>query len=333
MRFFGKSEDEVRRNGWQSLVHPDDGNAYSEAFFTALRQCAPFHAQARVMRHDGKWRWVESWGAPKLAASGALLGYVGSSPDITERKQMEEALREADRRKDQALAIVAHELRNPLAPIVNALQLLGRAPHDSVEARKARDTIERQVSHMSRLIGDLLDLSGIHAGKIELRRGACDLVAVVRHAVDNERLAFAERGLNLHFDTPQPRLWVFGDEIRLTQITANLLNNAIKFTDRGGHVYVDVGAVASSGSAFLRVRDTGIGIEAGVLQRIFEPFEQAQPGLGRGGLGMGLALVKALAELHGGGAVAESEGPGRGSVFAVTLPLASGDTVARSSRR
>jgi signal transduction histidine kinase len=186
---------------------------------------------------------------------------------------------------------------------------------------------------MSRLIGDLLDLSGIHAGKIELRRGACDLVAVVRHAVDNERLAFAERGLNLHFDTPQPRLWVFGDEIRLTQITANLLNNAIKFTDRGGHVYVDVGAVASSGSAFLRVRDTGIGIEAGVLQRIFEPFEQAQPGLGRGGLGMGLALVKALAELHGGGAVAESEGPGRGSVFAVTLPLASGDTVARSSRR
>jgi PAS domain S-box-containing protein len=326
VQFFGKTEEEVRRNGWQPLVHPDDSSNYAHAFFTALNNRAAFHAQARVKRHDGQWRWIESWGAPKIASSGELLGYVGSSPDITERKRIEDALHEADRRKDQALAVVAHELRSPLPPILNAMHLLARVPAESPQAKQAREVIERQVAHMTRLIGDLMDVSGIRTGKIELHKGRCDLVEVARDTVENARPDLLRRGVTLELFTPAEPLWVCGDAVRLCQVAANLLNNAAKFTDRGGNVYVEVSADTKARAAVLRVRDTGVGIDRSALARIFEPFEQAGSELsrGRGGLGVGLALVKALVELHGGSVRADSEGPGKGSTFSVTLPQYAG---------
>ena len=232
-------------------------------------------------------------------------------------------LQEADRRKDDFLAMLAHELRNPLAPIRNAAQVLKLAGPHRPELMQVRDIIERQVAHLARLVDDLLDVSRISRGKILLRRERLDLAPLVRTAAEDQRPLLEGAGLKLLVETTEAPLWVMGDPTRLVQMVGNLLNNAGKFTDAGGLVAVRLAAGADGRDAVLTVGDSGIGMEADILNRLFEPFHQADQSLerSRGGLGLGLALVKGLAELHGGGVRAASAGPGRGSEFTVALPL------------
>jgi len=241
--------------------------------------------------------------------------------DVTDRKRAENALREADRRKDEFLAILAHELRNPLAPIRNSLHVLRLTTHKDPTAERVSELMERQVNHMVRLVDDLLEVSRITRGKIELRTERVELAAVIRSAVDTSRSLVETAGHQLQIDVPAAPLTVDGDPVRLTQIFSNLLNNAAKYTDEGGRIRLSVRRAGRR--AIISVRDNGTGIPADMLPRVFDLFTQGDRANGRtqGGLGIGLTLVKMLVEMHGGTVHAFSAGRGEGSEFVVALPL------------
>lgn len=239
--------------------------------------------------------------------------------NVTERRRAEDALRDADRRKDEFLATLAHELRNPLAPIRNALQIL-RLSRDREAHEQARTLMERQVGQMVHLVDDLLDVSRIGQGKLELRQEQVSLAAVVGNAVETSRPLIDRLGHELTVTLPPQAVLVDGDPTRLAQVFANLLNNAAKYMDRGGHIWLT--AERQGSDVLVSVRDAGIGIAAEQLPRIFQMYSQVDSALGwsQGGLGIGLTLVKRLVEMHGGRIEARSEGPGKGSEFVVRLP-------------
>jgi PAS domain S-box-containing protein len=250
----------------------------------------------------------------------ALVG--GVAIDITDRLQAEEALKESDRLKDEFLAMLAHELRNPLAPVLNALQIMKMPAVPCSAVQQARDMMERQVQHMVRLVDDLLDVSRMMRDKIELRRGRVKLATVVAQAVEIARPAIDAKGQDLAISLPSEPIWLDADLTRLAQVVSNLMNNAVKYTDKGGRIRLS--AEREGAEAVLRVQDTGIGIEPEMLPRIFDLFVQAERSLARaqGGIGVGLALVRKLVEMHGGSVAAFSEGPNHGSEFIVRLPIA-----------
>jgi CheY-like chemotaxis protein len=252
---------------------------------------------------------------PRFNTDGSFAGYIGSCVDITDR-------READQRKDEFLAMLAHELRNPLAPIRNALQVLKLAGADGAIAAQARGMAERQVEALTRLVDDLLDVSRIMRGKIELRRERTDLASVVARAVETARPVIDSERHDLTVALPEQPVWIDADVVRMAQVVANLLSNAAKYTPKGGRIQLTAGR--EGGEAVVRVRDSGLGIAPEMLDRIFEMFTQvgAIGSRSQGGLGIGLTVVRCLVELHGGTVSAHSDGPGRGSEFVVRLPLA-----------
>jgi PAS domain S-box-containing protein len=262
-------------------------------------------------------------GAPELRRVGVVFN------DITARKKAEQLIRqnqakliEADRRKDEFLATLAHELRNPLAPIRNSLHVLRRANASNPDARRMQEIMERQVAHMVRLVDDLLELSRISRGQIQLKKERVALAAIVEHAVESSR-PFVERHRHqLAISLPAEPMFVEGDMVRLSQVFANLLNNAAKYTEDGGRIALS--ARCEGGAVVVSIRDTGIGIPSDMLSRVFEMFTQVDSVLRRtqDGLGIGLSLVRSLVEMHGGSAEARSDGLGHGSEFTVRLPLA-----------
>ncbi len=283
---------------------------------------------------------------------------VGVASDISERKRMErelvrsrdelerhvgertaelsranEQLRQEDLHKNEFLAVLSHELRNPLAPLRNALWLLERPDATPDQCAKARETINRQLMHLTRLVDDLLDVTRISQGKIHLQRARVDLGDLIRRTVEDHRSLFQSSGLELTCETGDLPAYVHADPTRLAQILGNLLGNSARFSEPGGRVEVVLEREAG-GRVLLRVRDQGMGFSPELGERIFQPFIQAERTLhrSRGGLGLGLALVRGLVELHGGTVVARSEGPGRGAEFQVRLPLAETDAVLRSER-
>jgi signal transduction histidine kinase/AmiR/NasT family two-component response regulator len=281
--------------------------------------------------YDDPARWfllrVEHVGTAGAAA-------VIACSDVTERKRAAEATREASRRKDEFLAMLGHELRNPLAPIRNASYVLKRLPFDDPRSAKATEIIDRQVTHLARIVDDLLDAAGIACGKLAMRRELTNWCDIVRTTAEDYRAGFEARGLALSLELPGAPLWVRGDRTRLAQVVGNLLANAEKFTERG-RVTVSLAADERAGFSSLSVRDTGVGMTPEILARLFQPFEQGPQSSARtrGGFGMGLALVKGLVELHDGEVQALSEGPGRGSEFRVRLPLVEGPGVRTAPAR
>lgn len=252
---------------------------------------------------------------------GRVVGINLVWQDVTERKRIERALLEADQRKDDFLATLAHELRNPLAPIRSAVEILRTVGELPAPAGRSRDIIDRQVRHLTRLVDDLLDVSRISRGKIQLHLAAHDLRTVVEQALETSRPLIEARGHRLNVTQPTEAVPVHGDADRLAQVVANLLNNAAKYTPKPGDIVLWVGV--EDGCAIVRVRDTGLGLAPEQLTSIFEPFAQVEHAEQQrmGGLGIGLSLVKSLVEMHGGTVVASSEGPDRGSEFTVRLPL------------
>jgi signal transduction histidine kinase len=233
------------------------------------------------------------------------------------------ALREADRRKDEFLATLAHELRNPLAPIRNALEILRLANDTGDTVRRQRERLERQVAQLVRLVDDLLDVSRITTGKLRLTLEALTIQEVVEAALDMSRPQLEKAGLVLTTELPPEPVRLMGDRVRLAQVFTNILNNAAKFTEPGGRVWFTV--TATAGRVIATIRDTGIGIPAEVLPVVFSLFTQVDRALNRsqGGLGVGLALVRRLVEMHQGTVAAHSDGPGKGATFTVTLPTIS----------
>jgi len=259
-----------------------------------------------------------------------LLSVVANQAAVVlQRQQAEAALQESDRRKDEFLAMLAHELRNPLAPIRNALQILRAKGPPDPELQWARNVIDRQVRQMTRLVDDLLDLSRISQGKIELRKERAQLATIVTGAVEASRPLIEKWGHELTVTLPSEPIYLQADQARLTQVVLNLLNNAAKYTDHGGRIWLS--AARDGAQVVVRIRDSGIGIPAEMLSRIFEIFTQVDRSLERsqGGLGIGLTLVQRLVQLHGGTVEARSDGPGKGSEFIVRLPVVAAEDEAK----
>lgn len=320
------------------------GQGFFELLDQVYRTGDPFVGQEMLIRLQREaegplsGRYVDFVYQPLLDSQGQVSGIFIHGVDITEQvaarqrleelvgelQQVQEALQEADRRKDQFLAMLGHELRNPLAPIRNAVAVMRQPGAGEPQIERARNMIDRQVSHLTRLVDDLLDVSRISRGKILLRQETLDLVALVRAAAEDHRRDFEAGGLRFDVRLPMGPLWTTGDPTRLSQALGNVLHNASKFTDPGGRVEVELVAEATGAQAEIRVRDTGIGMEPWMVERLFEAFNQADRSLdrSRGGLGLGLALVKGLVDLHGGDVRAASAGLGQGSKIVLRLPLA-----------
>jgi PAS domain S-box-containing protein len=314
-------------------LHPGDRARAQQAIEEALAEARTCDLEYRVVGDGGPVRWIRFLGCVFRDAAGRPRRFDGVTVDVTAQKSIHESLKEADRRKDEFLAMLAHELRNPLAPIRNAVQLLRDKPVDDPEVTWARDVLDRQTQHLARLVDDLLDVSRITRGKINVRLEVVELATVLARAVETSRPLIEQRQHRLHVDLPAQPLPVRGDAVRLTQVFLNLLNNAAKYTADNGDIRLD--AVRENGMVAVRVRDTGVGIPADMLAHIFDPFTQAQRSLDRaeGGLGIGLTLVRYISELHGGRVEALSGGTGRGSEFVVHLPLAAAVAVAEKERR
>ncbi|MEP7207480.1 MAG: ATP-binding protein [Casimicrobiaceae bacterium] len=315
--FIETSLEEFAERGWAELLHADDRAGYVDAFLDAVRARGPFRARTRIRRLDGAWRWIDSHALPLIDDQGNFLGHVGISPDITEGVAHEEALRDSDRRKDEFIATLSHELRNPLAPLRNALQLLRLTGAGDAATVPIHAMMERQVNHLVRLVDDLLEMSRINRGVLELRRERVELEAVVRNAAETSKPLIDEAGHTLEIRLPDGPLWLEGDPVRLAQILANLLNNAARYTARHGRI--DVQAEARDGWVAVTVRDNGVGFNPETGSRLFEMFSRGE---GSSGLGIGLALARRLIEMHGGSIAASSPGPGLGATFTVRLPLA-----------
>lgn len=309
-------------------VHDDDRDAVRQAIERALTQRADYVVEFRLRHGDGEWRWMEGRGRALYDATGQALSMHGLFIDISTRKQNEALLTElnrqlsdADRRKDEFLATLAHELRNPLAPMRNVLELLRQKEFSDPQVLWSREVFERQLQHMTHLVDDLLEVSRITQGKLELRKQPVELASVIGAAVETSRPLMLASAHQLIVQFPNAPIVLDADPTRVSQMLQNLLNNAAKYTPAGGLVTLSAERVGDE--AVISVRDSGIGIAREHLTRIFEMFSQLSPALDRaqGGLGIGLSLVRALAELHGGTASAESEGAGQGSVFIVRLPV------------
>ena len=440
--FFGISSGQVSQLDWRNLVHPDDLAGYETAFREALRTRGAFHAECRVRRHDGEWRWIRSDAGPFSSASAEFLGMAGTSPDITrrvqaesalreseqririalqksgvavwtadlqlrytwvynpasrrrpedvvgkrdedllpreqaallvalkqrvlasgekerieveldrdgekvvydisvepvagpdgkptglrgagveitERKRLEQRLTEADQRKDQALAMVAHELRSHLSPIITAEQVL-QASQQPSEVARAREIIRRQAHHLALLVDDLLDAARVGTGKLQLHKQRIALADVAKEALDVAGAAIAAAGHELRVSLEPSPLHVDGDRRRLCQAIVNLLNNAAKYTPRGGVIELKLSRTGEK-EATLSVRDNGIGLRPDEVDRIFAMFEQASGARHGNGLGIGLPLARQFVEMHGGSIGVKSAGVSRGSDFFIRLPLA-----------
>ncbi|HMC12119.1 MAG TPA: HAMP domain-containing sensor histidine kinase, partial [Pirellulaceae bacterium] len=251
--------------------------------------------------------------------------------EIAERKRVEEGLRDADRRKDEFLATLAHELRNPLAPLTSAIQLIAAEPQRLDQVLQLVGMMSQQLEQLGRLIDDLVDVSRITSGKLGLRSEPTALTEFIQGAIDQSRPLIDSSCHTLHVSLPQEPLVVQGDKVRLTQIVGNLLINSAKYTPPGGRI--DLNVRREGPDVLISVRDNGIGIPPPMQARIFDLFAQVDSSTTRttGGLGIGLAIVKALVEMHGGDIRAVSEGPGRGSEFTVRLPVAASDPASRPS--
>jgi PAS domain S-box-containing protein len=319
LRFIGGTFEDVRGDKWLDAVHPEDRERYLEAYLTAFERQESFEAQMRLRRADGVYRWLRSTGTPRFTSGGRFIGYIGCSVDITEIKESEETLRIADRRKDEFLATLAHELRNPLAPLRNALQILRLSDRD--DHAEIHAMMDRQLDHLVRLVDDLMEVSRITRGRIDLRRERVLLATILRGAIETTQPLIEAASHRLHLEMPEEPVVLEADGVRLVQVFANLLSNAAKYTDPGGEIWVS--ARGERERVRISVRDTGVGISSEVLPRIFDLFIQGEhaPRQPRASLGIGLTIVRHLVEMHGGTVVARSAGLRRGSEFIVTLPI------------
>jgi PAS domain S-box-containing protein len=321
VRVFGYTEEEAVGRSITMLIPADRLVEERMIIERIARGDRLQHFETVRVRKDGRLIDVSLTISPIHDPSGRIVGASKVARDITRQKANESALREADRRKDEFLATLAHELRNPLAPIRNSLQIMKLLEGLPSEVQQLSSIMERQVNHMVRLVDDLMEVSRITRGKIELRRESVDLPSALRSAIETSQPLIDAAGHRLHVSIPNLPMAVDGDAVRLAQVFANLLNNAAKYTRPGGTIWLS--ARVQGNRAIVAVRDNGIGITREMLPRVFDLFAQdrSSADMSQGGLGIGLTLVQSLVRMHGGTVSVNSSGLGQGSEFIVTLPL------------
>ena len=317
----------VGAEAWLAQVHPDDVHRLL-SLPERMDGVVQVDLEYRQRTKAGDYRWLSNHVTQVYDPDGLPLYRYGNLRDITERKDHEqvleaarELLKEEARRKDAFLAVLGHELRNPLAPIRNAVHLIRLQSPGAEPVLAACAVAQRQLAHLTRLVDDLLDLARIARGQIQLQRSDLDLGATIRAVAEDYRAVLAEKGLSLETSLPAARVPIQADATRIVQAVSNLLGNAVKFTAPGGRILLDLGIQGSK--ACLRIQDNGVGIAAEQLPGLFDPFRKGKEAVGRSasGLGLGLALAKGFVESHGGTLAVRSDGPGQGAEFAITLPL------------
>ena len=319
---YGNGEVEASSRWWEDALHPDDRERVVASINAAIEAGGTWTCEYRMRRTDGSYAEVYDRGRVLADEAGRATRMVGSMVDVTDRRRTERALIEADRRKDEFLAVLAHELRNPLAPIRTGVQIMRLARKDPATVDRALAMMERQLHQIVRLVDDLLDVSRITRGTIELRRERVTLADIVQAALETSRPVIEQHGHQLAVSLPEEPIPIDADLTRLAQVFANLLNNSAKYTERGGHIVLT--ASVSGNRVHVRVADDGVGIPKDMLEKIFHMFTQVDRTLDRsqGGLGIGLTIAHRLVEMHGGTLSASSDGPGTGTTMEVVLPLA-----------
>ncbi|WP_457336295.1 PAS domain-containing hybrid sensor histidine kinase/response regulator [Rhizobacter sp. P5_C2] len=352
LQFTGTTLDEERGNGWTQVVHPEDLERCMGIYSTSFHARQPFVMDYRLRRHDGLYRWVLDNGVPHTSGDGRFLGYVGSCVDIHERKELEErlaertqAMRLSDRRQGEFLALLSHELRNPLAPIANAASVLRTMEAENPTIGRLREIVERQVTRLRRLIDDLVDVTRVAQGQITLIKEPVAVDTVVRGALDGLRTKLSAAGHTLKTEFPKEPAWVEGDALRLAQAVSAIVYNASIFSRDPGEIAVSVqsrggpgngqGNGQGTGQVLVRVKDRGQGIAADFLPHVFELFARHDDGTAarRPGLGVGLTLARRIAMLHGGDISASSDGPGLGAEFVISLPQVASPSATNGSRQ
>ncbi len=318
--FTGMPPGSTDGEAWNGMFHPDDQDHAWEVWRHSLATGETYEIEYRLRHRSGEYRWVLGRALPVRDERGRIVRWMGTCTEIDEQKRARDELLANNRRKDDFLAMLAHELRNPLAPIRTAAHLLRAAPADPAKVERSAAIIDRQVRHMTELVDDLLDVSRVTRGLVELERRPVEIKGVVASAIEQVRPLIDARGHQVTTRMASGDVHVLGDRTRLVQVVANLLNNAAKYTPPNGSIRVSLEA---GERVVVRIADDGIGIDAHLLPHVFDLFTQGErtPDRSQGGLGVGLALVKTLVELHGGAVAADSAGPGAGSVFTITLPL------------
>jgi PAS domain S-box-containing protein len=314
--------DEQTRDNWVSVIHPQDAPSVLRDWTRSLDMGAEFNSYCRIRNAaDGLYRWFHIKAAPVRNSAGRIVRWVGTCTDVHEQRKAEEALVEADKRKDEFLAMLGHELRNPLAAIRHAVSIDNDIADDPVARQWAGAVIDRQSAQLSRMVDDLLDVERINRGRIELRLEALDLDLVLARAIEAVRPMIDQKRHVFSAQIQEGRLRVNGDAARLEQVFVNLLGNAVKYTPEGGRIRLV--AVDQGSEAVVAVEDNGIGIAPELLPHVFELFTQGETSIDRaqGGLGIGLTVVRSLIEMHGGQVNVESAGRQAGAVFTVCLPL------------
>ncbi|MDB5960765.1 MAG: hybrid sensor histidine kinase/response regulator [Massilia sp.] len=319
--FTGVARGSTDGEGWNDIFHPDDQKRSRVAWQASLATGKTYEIQYRLRHHSGVYRWVLGRALPVRDEVGGIIRWMGTCTDIHDQKLAEDELRQAARRKDEFLAMLAHELRNPLAPISSAAQLLTLGHGDMARVKKSGEIILRQVRHLTDLVDDLLDVSRVTRGLVQIEKTDLDLKDVLHSAVEQARPLIEARQHTLHVEITDAPTEVSGDKTRLVQVVVNLLNNAAKYTAQGGQITLSL--EADEREACIMVADNGSGISPNLLPYVFDLFVQAErtPDRAQGGLGLGLALVKRIAALHDGSVHALSEGLGQGSSFMMIIPL------------
>lgn len=314
------SSKRVTTEEWLSYVHPDDRDRLLQASETS-KKTGHYNQEYRIISPTGEVRWIESIGAIEYNGNSAMR-MRGSVRDITDRKRVELRLIDTDRRKDEFLAMLGHELRNPLAAIRNAISIMEHSDVADESLKLCREVLDRQTEQLTHLVNDLLDVSRITSGKIQLHQECFELSRAILQAIETNRPLIDQRQHQLHLNLASESIYVLGDPVRLAQAVGNLLNNAAKYTDPRGQIEISLECQTATNQAIIRVRDNGRGLDASSLDNLFELFYQVDRNLDRsdGGLGIGLSLVHRLIEMHGGTISAQSAGSGQGSEFTITMP-------------
>jgi PAS domain S-box-containing protein len=319
--FTGVSSGSTDGDGWKDVFHPDEQPLAREKWSHSLRTGETYEIEYRLRHHSGEYRWVLGRALPVRGEGAEIVRWMGTCTDIHTQKLAGEALRRESERKDEFLAMLAHELRNPLAPISSAAQLIKLPGVDAKRVALAGDIIARQVKHMASIVDDLLDVSRVTRGLVQIEQTSLDLKGVVSSAIEQVQPLIQARHHELLLRITPQRTVVCGDRTRLIQALSNLLNNAAKYTPPSGRIVLDLDVTDRQAS--IGIADNGIGIKPELLPLVFDMFTQAErtPDRAQGGLGLGLALVKSIVGLHGGTVQASSEGINKGSTFTMTLPL------------